>query len=69
MVPETVVPQATVIPGVDSLTGDLLDLDLGGGGPSHVQSYNTPAPAPPAASSSGGMDLLGDGLDSLVSGS
>jgi hypothetical protein len=62
--PETVVPQATVIPGVDSLTGDLLDLDLG---PPMVQSsYNQPPP--PTSGSSAAMDLLGDGLDTLLGG-
>ena len=58
--PEPTVPQATVIPGMDSLTGDLLDLDLG---PPMVQSqYQTNNAQPTSA-----MDLLGDGLDTLVS--
>jgi hypothetical protein len=52
------VPQATVIPGADSLIGDLLDMDLGP--PS--QSYGHQPP--PMQSTS--VDLLGEGLDSLV---
>lgn len=55
------VPQATVIPGQDSLIGDLLDMDLGP--PMHQPQYQTPAPAP-----SGQFDLLGEGLDSLLGG-
>lgn len=59
----SVVPQPTVIPGQDSLiiTDDLLNMSLGGGA-----SINT-APAPHQQGASAGMDLLGDGLDSLVS--
>ena len=56
-------PQATVIPGVDSLIGDLLDMDLGG--PTmQQQMYAQPQSQTPVQS---GMDLLGEGLDSLVS--
>lgn len=53
------VPQATVIPGADSLIGDLLDMDLG----PPQQSYGQP---PPSVPSTGTIDLLGEGLDSLV---
>lgn len=51
--------QPTVIPTQDSLiiTDDLLSLSLGGPTMSNV----------PTQQSSNGMDLLGDGLDSLVS--
>lgn len=58
-------PQATVIPGVDSLIGDLLDMDLGG--PSMAQQqqmFGGPSQTP--VQTSGAMDLLGEGLDSLV---
>lgn len=55
-------PQATVIPGADSLIGDLLDMDLGG--PSSFQMPQQQNPAP----SGGGLDLLTEGLDSLLGG-
>lgn len=62
-------PQPTVIPGADSLIGDLLDMDLGPG-PSMMQQQMYPpqpvAPAPSAAGA-GGMDIFGEGLDNLVS--
>ena len=58
-------PQATVIPGVDSLLGDLLDMDLGG--PSMQQQQVMQQPQSQTPQPSGGMDLLGEGLDSLVS--
>jgi len=51
---------ATVIPGADSLIGDLLSLDIG-----------TPAPPPiPADTVTSGavLDFLGGGLDSLLDG-
>jgi AP-1 complex subunit beta-1 len=53
-------PQATVIPAADSLIGDLLSLDIS-------------APPPPTSYSSApltnsGIDILGGGLDSLLSG-
>jgi len=51
---------ATVIPGADSLIGDLLSLDIG-----------TPVPAPVAAdtvTSGAVLDFLGGGLDSLLDG-
>lgn len=60
-------PAATVIPGVDSLIGDLLDMDLGG--PSmqqQQQMFSGPSQTP--IQSSLGMDLLGEGLDSLLGG-
>ena len=59
-------PQATVIPGADSLIGDLLDMDLSGG-PTFQPQQPQQAYQPPAASG-GGMDLLGEGLDGLVGG-
>ncbi|XP_074640623.1 AP-1 complex subunit beta-1-like isoform X2 [Tubulanus polymorphus] len=49
-------PVTTVIPGADSLIGDLLDMDLG---PTMHQQ------PPIQQSSTGAMDLLGEGLDSL----
>ena len=58
-------PQSTVIPGADSLIGDLLDMDLGGPTPFQQQqmmSQVNPTPAPPV------VDLLGEGMDGLVSG-
>lgn len=54
------VPAATVIPGQDSLLGDLLSLDLSG--PQVAPPYIPPVAAAPA-----GLDILG-GLDSLLSG-
>ena len=57
-------PQHTVIPGADSLIGDLLDMDLGP--PMHQQQFQQPPSAAPTAQSSGAIDLLGEGLDSLV---
>lgn len=61
-------PQSTVIPGADSLIGDLLDMDLGG--PTMQQMY---PPAGPTSQtpiqSSVAMDLLGEGLDSLLGSS
>lgn len=44
--PEAAAPQSTVIPGADSLIGDLLDMDLGP--PIHQQQFSSSAPAPPA---------------------
>ena len=63
------VPQATVIPGADSLIGDLLDIDLSGPTPFQQQQqqvFTTPSAQP--LQNSAGMDFLGEGLDSLVSG-
>lgn len=48
--------QPSVIPAQDSLIGDLLSMDLG-----------APAPVPQAAPASSAIDLLGGGLDGLVS--
>lgn len=48
------VVQPSVIPAQDSLIGDLLSMDLG-------------APAPVAAPPPSAVDLLGGGLDGLVS--
>ncbi len=59
-------PQATVIPGADSLIGDLLDMDLG---PPSFQQQQFQAPQPPQPAGGGAMDLLGEGLDSLVGAS
>lgn len=58
--------QPTVIPGVDSLIGDLLDMDLGGPSMQQQQMFSGPSQTP--LQSSGGMDLLGEGLDSLLGG-
>lgn len=55
---EAAAPEATVIPNQESLIGDLLSMDLGG--------PTVPAPAPVAAPTSN-VDLLGGGLDVLVS--
>ncbi|XP_060081301.1 AP-1 complex subunit beta-1-like [Ylistrum balloti] len=60
-------PQATVIPGVDSLIGDLLDMDLGGPSMQQQQMYSNPTSQTPVQTS-GAMDLLGEGLDSLLGG-
>jgi len=60
-------PQPTVIPGADSLIGDLLDMDLGGPTPYQQQqmmSQVAPTPAAPPAA----VDLLGGGLDILMGG-
>lgn len=50
--------QPTVIPGQDSLiiTDDLLNMSIGG----------SSMPSQPQSQMSMGVDLLGDGLDSLV---
>jgi len=62
--PVAAAPQVTVIPGVDSLIGDLLDMDIG---PPMTQQYHqSMGPPVGAVPSAGGMDLLGEGLDSLV---
>ena len=53
------IPQPSVIPAQDSLIGDLLSLDLGG-------PQMTPSYIPPVSSSA--SDILGGGLDSLLSG-
>lgn len=53
------VQQPTVIPGVDSLTGDLLQLDLG------PPMYQQP---PVATQQPSSMDLLDIGLDTLLGG-
>ena len=52
--------RSSTVPTQDSLIGDLLTMDLGG----------PPVPAPtavPVYSASSGLDLLGGGLDSLLS--
>jgi hypothetical protein len=60
----TAAPQVTVIPGVDSLIGDLLDMDIG---PPMTQQFQSTVGQPlGAVPSSGAMDLLGEGLDSLL---
>jgi len=62
--PVVAAPQVTVIPGVDSLIGDLLDMDIG---PPMTQQYHqSMGPPVGAVPSAGAMDLLGEGLDSLV---
>ena len=65
--PAAPVQQPTVIPGVDSLIGDLLDMDLGGPTPyQQQQMMNQMPPSAPAAQPQGAIDLLGEGLDNLV---
>ncbi|PVD33080.1 hypothetical protein C0Q70_08529 [Pomacea canaliculata] len=63
----TAAPQATVIPGADSLIGDLLDMDLGGPTPFQQQHLYQQMPQSTPVQSAG-MDLLGEGLDSLLGG-
>ena len=60
-------PAATVIPGVDSLIGDLLDMDLGGPSMQQQQMYPPQPTSQTPVQGGGNMDLLGEGLDSLVS--
>ncbi|XP_020300555.1 AP-1 complex subunit beta-1 isoform X1 [Pseudomyrmex gracilis] len=55
----TAQPHAQVIPSQDSLIGDLLSMDIGG--PAIVQ------PAPTSQSAGLGLDLLGGGLDGILS--
>jgi vesicle coat complex subunit len=55
--------QSTVIPGGGDLIGDLLDIGGFSSQPTS-QSYNQTQPV----QSSAGLDLLGDGLDSLING-
>lgn len=52
-------PEATVIPNQESLIGDLLSMDLGATAPT--------VPAPITAPTTSNVDLLGGGLDALVS--
>jgi hypothetical protein len=60
-------PQATVIPGADSLIGDLLDMDLGGPTPYQQQQMYQQMPQSQAPAQGGVVDFLGgEGLDSLV---
>ncbi|KAK3793303.1 hypothetical protein RRG08_042245 [Elysia crispata] len=67
--PAAPVQQPTVIPGVDSLIGDLLDMDLGGPTPyQQQQMMNQMPPSAPAAQPQGAIDLLGEGLDNLLGG-
>ncbi|KAK6967247.1 AP-2 complex subunit beta [Biomphalaria glabrata] len=61
------VQQPTVIPGVDSLIGDLLDMDLGGPTPYQQQQMLSQLPIS-APTPSGAVDLLGEGLDNLLGG-
>lgn len=58
-------PQATVIPGADSLIGDLLDMDLGGPTPYQQQQMYQQMPQSTPVQS-GALDIFGEGLDSLV---
>ena len=60
-------PAATVIPGVDSLIGDLLDMDLGGPSMQQQQMYPPQPTSQTPVQGGGNMDLLGEGLDALVS--
>ncbi|XP_013383194.1 AP-1 complex subunit beta-1 isoform X1 [Lingula anatina] len=65
-VPQQPVQQpTTVIPGMDSLIGDLLDMDLGGP-PMQQQQQQQAAMVQQPPQSSGSMDIFGDGLDSLL---
>uniref|UniRef100_A0A1I8JDE5 AP complex subunit beta n=2 Tax=Macrostomum lignano TaxID=282301 RepID=A0A1I8JDE5_9PLAT len=57
-------PAVSVIPTQDSLIGDLLDIDMSGGGGGSGITQQSAAPAVPSQSNA--MDLLGDGLDSLL---
>ncbi|RUS70316.1 hypothetical protein EGW08_021922 [Elysia chlorotica] len=67
--PAAPVQQPTVIPGVDSLIGDLLDMDLGGPTPYQQQQMMSQMPqSAPAAQPQGAIDLLGEGLDNLLGG-
>lgn len=52
-----------MIPAVDSLLGDLLDIDLG---PSSRQQMQHPVAPSAGAAGDTSMDLLGDGLESLL---
>nr|XP_022344232.1 AP-1 complex subunit beta-1-like [Crassostrea virginica]XP_022344233.1 AP-1 complex subunit beta-1-like [Crassostrea virginica] len=61
-------PAATVIPGVDSLIGDLLDMDLGGPSMQQQQMYPPQPTSQTPVQGGGNMDLLGEGLDSLLGG-
>ena len=70
--PEAAAPvqqqQPTVIPGADSLIGDLLDMDLGPPVVQQQQQFPTqqqPQMAAPAGGAA--VDLFGEGLDTLVS--
>ncbi|XP_014773112.1 AP-1 complex subunit beta-1 isoform X2 [Octopus bimaculoides] len=56
--------QPTVIPGVDSLIGDLLDMDLAP--PMHQQQQQQMYSTQQIPTAGGGMDILGDGLDTLL---
>ena len=66
-------PQVTVIPGVDSLIGDLLDMDINP--PMHQHQFGQQPPLGGGGHLSplgggeggGGMDLLSEGFDNLVS--
>lgn len=62
-------PQATVIPGADSLIGDLLDMDLGGPTPFQQQQLYQQMPQSSQPVQTGVVDFLGgEGLDSLLGG-
>lgn len=59
--------QPTVIPGMDSLTGDLLDLDLGPPMYQHQQHNQMPNQMHSTPSDNAAiLDLLGDGVEGLV---
>ncbi|XP_071448784.1 AP-1 complex subunit beta-1 [Hetaerina americana] len=63
--------QPAVIPAQDSLIGDLLSMDIGGGNVAASQAApaGVTSTTMPAASGGGtGLDLLGGGLDSLLGG-
>ncbi|XP_048769031.2 AP-1 complex subunit beta-1-like isoform X2 [Ostrea edulis] len=61
-------PQATVIPGVDSLIGDLLYMDLGEPSMQQQQMYPPQPTSQTPVQGGGGIDLLSEGLDSLLGG-
>lgn len=52
---------------MDSLIGDLLDMDLGGPSMAQQQQMFGSGPSQTPVQTTGAMDLLGEGLDSLVS--
>lgn len=58
---------AAAVPSHETLIGDLLTMDLGGPSGAPVAAAAAAPAASAAASSSAGVDLLGGGLDALLS--